>query len=57
MPKSFEMDSVTLADALEILAAKAAQPAKKSKAKKTKSKAKAKTKAKTGTSKAKMAAG
>ncbi|MFL2831808.1 MAG: type I DNA topoisomerase [Candidatus Puniceispirillaceae bacterium] len=45
MPKTLQMDSVTLTEALEILAAKAAQPAKKSKVKKTKGKAKAKTKA------------
>ena len=44
MPKKLQMDSVTLTDALEILAAKAAQPAKKTKTKKAKSKAKAKTK-------------
>ncbi len=44
MPKTLQMDSVTLTEALEILAAKAAQPAKKSKVKKTKGKAKAKTK-------------
>ena len=43
MPKTLQMDSVTLTEALEILAAKAAQPAKKSKVKKTKGKAKAKT--------------
>ena len=44
MPKTLQMDSVTLTEALEILAAKAAQPVKKSKVKKTKGKAKAKTK-------------
>ena len=44
MPKKLQMDSVTLTDALEILAAKAAQPEKKSKVKKTKGKAKVKTK-------------
>ena len=44
MPKTLQMDSVTLTEALEILAAKAAQPATKIKTKKTKSKAKAKTK-------------
>ncbi|MAU78230.1 MAG: DNA topoisomerase I [SAR116 cluster bacterium] len=44
MPKTLQMDSVTLTDALEILAAKAAQPEKKSKVKKTKGKAKVKTK-------------
>jgi len=44
MPKTLQMDSVTLTEALEILATKAAQPAKKSKVKKTKGKAKAKTK-------------
>ncbi len=44
MPKTLQMDSVTLTEALEILAAKAAQPVKKSKVKKTKGKAKVKTK-------------
>ncbi len=44
MPKTLQMDSVTLTEALKILAAKAAQPVKKSKVKKTKGKAKAKTK-------------
>ena len=44
MPKTLQMDSVTLTEALEILAAKAAQPATKSKVKKAKGKAKAKTK-------------
>jgi topoisomerase IA-like protein len=44
MPKTLQMDSVTLTEALEILAAKAVQPEKKSKVKKTKGKAKAKTK-------------
>ncbi len=44
MPKTLQMDSVTLTEALEILAAKAAQPVKKSKVKKAKGKAKAKTK-------------
>ena len=42
MPKTLDMDSVTLNEALEILAAKAAQPAKKTKSK-TKAKAKTKT--------------
>ena len=44
MPKTLQMDSVTLTEALEILTAKAAQPAKKTKVNKTKSKTKAKTK-------------
>ena len=46
MPKTLDMESVTLSEALEILAAKAAQPAKKTKAKKTKAKTKAKAKPK-----------
>lgn len=56
MPKTLQMDSVTLTDALEILAVKAAQPTKKTKAKKAKAKTvkvktktvKVKTKAKSG---------
>ena len=48
MPKTLQMDSVTLTEALEILSVKAAQPTKKTKAKKTKTEAKAKTKVKSG---------
>ena len=56
MPKTLDMESVTLSEALEILAAKAAQPAKKTKAKKTKAKTKAKAKPK-AKAKTKAAAG
>ena len=56
MPKTLDMETVTLSEALEILAAKAAQPAKKTKAKKTKAKTKAKAKPK-AKAKTKAAAG